>query len=53
MKSFEASKVRFESPFMFVKNSLKAFATSAGSETGDLLMGSMIFELDDSNWQNN
>jgi hypothetical protein len=28
---------------MFVKNSLKEFATSAGSETGDLLMGSMMF----------
>ena len=45
MKSFESSKGRFESPFMFVKNSLKALATSAGSETGNLLMGSKIFEI--------
>jgi hypothetical protein len=45
MKSFDSSKVRFESPFMFVKKSLNAFATSAGSETGSLLIGSMIFEI--------
>jgi hypothetical protein len=40
IKSFDSSKVIFESPLILEKNSLKALATSTGSETGDLLMGS-------------
>ena len=42
IKSFDSSKVIFESPLIFVKNLLKALATSADSETDDLLMWSMI-----------
>jgi len=39
VKSFYSSEVIFESLLIFVKNLLKALATSADSETYQLLMG--------------
>jgi hypothetical protein len=39
VESFYSPKVIFESPLIFVKNLLKALATSSDSETDQLLMG--------------